>query len=169
MWINKGRHHAAHSFCNFIETGILFISMKEKKIVDPRFAKGRGEYENVINTIKETGKCPFCPNNFKYHKHPTLKKRGDWFITKISWPYKNHKCHFIIIKKSHVEDISELKAKDMENILFLSKWAVKEFKLKGGGLCMRFGDTNFTGSTVCHIHAHLITPIRDKTVNFPIG
>ena len=137
-------------------------------MVDPKYAKS-GEYRKVIETIKKQGKCPFCPDNFKYHKHPILKRHGRWFLTKISWPYKNNKFHFIIIGDKHRENISELTAIDMKNILFLVKWAVAEFKIKGGAMAMRFGETSYTGATVCHLHAHLIVPLKGKTVNFPIG
>jgi diadenosine tetraphosphate (Ap4A) HIT family hydrolase len=142
--------------------------MKKKKVVDPRYAR-KGEYKDVIETIDKEGKCPFCPDNFKYHKHPVLKRHGKWFLTKISWPYKNNKFHFIIIGEKHRENISELTANDMNNILLLVKWAVNKFKIRGGAIAMRFGETSYTGATVCHIHAHLIVPKKGKTVNFPIG
>ena len=141
---------------------------KEKKVVDRRFAKDPG-YNSVLKEIEDKGKCPFCPDNFRYHEHPVLKEIGSWFITKITWPYPNSKSHFIIIKSEHSEDISELTAKDMEDILRLTQWAVSKFEIKGAALAMRFGDTGYTGSTVCHIHAHLISPEKGKTVNFPIG
>ncbi len=137
-------------------------------MVDPKYAKTR-EYRKVIETIQKQGKCPFCPDNFKYHKHPIIKKSGDWFLTKISWPYKNHKFHFIIIGEKHRENISELTPTDMKDILFLIKWAAARFKIKGGAMAMRFGETSYTGATVCHLHAHLIVPQKGKTVNFPIG
>ncbi len=142
--------------------------MKKKKVVDPRYAR-KGEYKDVIETIDKGGKCPFCPDNFKYHKHPVLKRHGNWFITKISWPYENHKFHFIIVREKHGENISELTANDMNAILLLVKWAVNKFKIKGGAIAMRFGETSYTGATVCHLHAHLIVPKKWKTVNFPIG
>lgn len=144
------------------------MDMKKKKVVDPRFAKEK-DYRDVLKTIETKEKCPFCPDNFQYHKHPVLKKYGKWFITKISWPYENNKFHFIIIREKHRENVSELTASDMGDILFLAKWAVNKFKIKGGAIAMRFGETSYTGATVCHLHAHLIVPKKGKTVNFPIG
>ncbi len=144
------------------------MTKKKKKVVNRRFAR-KGEYDSVLKTIEKRGKCPFCPDNFKYHKNPILKKRCGWFVTKISWPYKNTKHHFIIISDKHRENIQELIGKDMESILYLAKWIVSRYKIRGGGLAMRFGNSLYTGATVCHIHAHLIVPKRGKTVNFPIG
>lgn len=140
----------------------------ENKVVDPRFAKSE-EYGSVIETIANEGKCPFCPDNFKYHKNKILKKYSEWFITRSSWPYENADEHFLIIGENHKEHISDLDSRDMIEVNFLAKWAVAEFKLEGGVLALRFGATEYTGATVCHLHFHLIIPQKSKTVNFPIG
>jgi len=146
-----------------------------KKVVDPRFAKKRGDYSKVINTIQEKGKCPFCPDNFIYHKNPVLKKAGDWLITLSSWPYKNSQYHFLIIGLKHKEKFGSLKLADFGSVMKLVNWVEKKYKIKGGGLILRFGDTAYTGSTVCHLHFHLIVPKLNKktkqadVVWFPIG
>mgnify|MGYP001620161054 CR=1 FL=1 len=146
---------------------------KNRKIfVNPRFAR-KGEYKKVIQSIVADGKCPFCPENFKYHKNPIIKKTKNWFITKSSWPYKNTKYHFLIIGKKHKEKFKDLTLKDFKEIKNLACWTIKKFKIKGGGLTLRFGDTNHTGSTVNHLHFHLIIPKlksrKSLPVNFPIG
>ena len=52
---------------------------------------------------------------------------------------------------------------------------IKKYKIKGGGLTLRFGEQNYTGATVLHLHFHLIVPkLKPKSklakiVNFPIG
>ncbi len=147
----------------------------KKRFVDPRFAKGKGEYKGVIRKIAGEGHCPFCPENFKYHKHPILRRAGGWFITHSSWPYKNTRFHFLIWGTAHKEKFSELSLGDWRNITALTAWAIKKFKIRGGGLALRFGETAYTGATVCHLHAHLIVPKinaktkKAKTVVFPIG
>lgn len=146
---------------------------KRAKVVNPRFAK-TGEYRGVIDTIATIGQCPFCPENFRYHKKPILKKLNGWFITENSWPYKNSQKHLLIISLKHKENLAELNTKDIDSILRLGKWAVKKYEIRGGALTMRFGESDFTGATVSHIHAHLIYPAKGrgahaKTVVFPIG
>ena len=145
----------------------------KKKVVDPRFARKNKEYRGVIEAIAQEGMCPFCPSNFKYHKNPILKGTGSWFITRSSWPYKNSAHHFLIMTTRHKEQFKELSTDDWQKIVSLVNWAVKKFKLKGGGMAMRFGDTAYTGATVCHLHVHLIVPElkngRARTVMFPIG
>lgn len=145
-----------------------------KKIVNKTYALGKGEYEDVISSIEEKGKCPFCKGNFKYHKEPILHKENGWFLTKNSWPYENSEYHFIIIGERHKENFSELTETDFRSVKKLTNWALKKFQIKGGALTVRFGDTDHTGATVCHLHFHLISPKLDKknkakTVYFPIG
>lgn len=128
-----------------------------KKYVDERFAKN-SEYSDVIGEIARTNKCPFCKENFKYHKNPILKTKGGWLITKNSWPYENAEHHFILIGDKHIEQFSELTIEDFASVKALIDWAIKEYNIPGGGIALRFGDTSHTGSTVCHLHFHLIVP-----------
>ncbi len=145
-----------------------------KKMVNPKFAKTR-EYGRVIRKIEKAAKCPFCKENFKYHKEPILKKKGNWFITKESWPYKNTEYHFLIIPEEHKEKFSDLDYSDFDLVSKLVNWVTKRYKIKGGCLTLRFGDSTYTGATVRHLHFHLIVPKMDKrkkeakTVYFPIG
>lgn len=146
----------------------------KKKFVNINNAR-RGEYKAVIKQIALTGKCPFCKENFKYHKKPILKRKGGWFLTEASWPYKDTNCHLIILGEKHRENLSELKKEDFEAIFYLVSSAIKKYKIKGGALAVRFGETDFTGASVAHLHFHLISPKIDKKtkrakiVNFPIG
>lgn len=148
--------------------------MTRKQVVDPRYAKSKS-YGAVINKIAGEAKCPFCPDNFKYHKKPIIKRFGKWFLTASTWPYKNTKHHFLIMSTQHKERLHELNGTDWKAIATLATYAVKKFKLPGGALTMRFGETAYTGATVCHLHAHLIVPQLKpgkkiaKTVWFPIG
>ncbi|MEK7658510.1 MAG: HIT domain-containing protein [Patescibacteria group bacterium] len=145
-----------------------------KKFVNIKNAR-KGEYKNIIKEIESTGKCPFCKENFKYHKKPIYKKNGKWFLSNNSWPYKNTENHLIILGDEHKENFSELTKKDFESIAYLTNWVIKKWKIKGGGVAMRFGNTDYTGASVSHLHFHIISPKIDKktkrakTVNFPIG
>jgi diadenosine tetraphosphate (Ap4A) HIT family hydrolase len=145
---------------------------EEKLLVDPKFARGK-MYKKVMSEIVSEKVCPFCPETFKWHTKPILKYNGDWFITENFNPYKNTKFHFLIISKKHNENFSDILSSDWKSITSLCNWAIKKYKIKGGGLTMRFGDTLYTGATIKHIHFHLISPEiknkKAKPVYFPIG
>lgn len=145
-----------------------------KKVVNSNNTKLK-EYKGVLKAIEKIKKCPFCKANFKYHKKPILKREKGWFITESTWPYKNNKYHFLIISDKHKEDFGQLSSFDFRAVSILVNWAIKKYKIKGGGLLLRFGESIYTGSTVCHLHFHLIVPQINKknktakTVYFPIG
>ena len=128
-----------------------------KRVVDPQNAKTL-EYRETLKAIERTKKCPFCSDNFRYHKKPILRKANGWFITKSSWPYQNSRHHFLLICGRHKESFRDLKPSDLGAILRLGNWAIKKYKISGGGLALRFGNTVLSGSTVCHLHFHLIVP-----------
>jgi ATP adenylyltransferase len=145
---------------------------KTKKLVDKRFAKGR-MYKKVINEIASQKVCPFCPETFKWHTKPILKRLDGWLITENFNPYKNTKFHFLIIGEKHKEEISDLSVTDWKSISSLMSWAIIKYNIKGGGITLRFGNSLYTGATVKHLHFHLISPEihggKAKPVYFPIG
>lgn len=146
----------------------------KRSFVEPRNAR-KGEYQKIIQQIRATGKCPFCPEYFEYHKKPIFQRKNGWFLTENSWPYKNTRHHLIIIGDKHKENFFELTKKDFEAVAYLTQWAIRKYKIQGGAFAMRFGDTNLTGASVTHIHFHIISPEknkktnRSKTVSFPVG
>ena len=162
------------SFPSSLSSFLLRKSSMKQKFVNLTNARP-GEYKRVIEEIAKTGKCPFCKDNLKYHRKPIVKRSGEWFLTGGTWPYKNTRCHLIILGEKHRENFSELTKKDFEAVFYLAKWAIKKYKIKGGALATRFGDTNYTGASVSHLHFHLISPQinkktgHSKTVNFPVG
>jgi dihydrofolate reductase len=150
----------------------LNLYEKAKNMVDKRYAKGK-MYKKVINEISSKKVCPFCPETFKWHTKPILKHQNSWFITENFNPYKSAEFHFLIIGEEHKEDLSELSSVDWKSITSLCTWAIKKYKIKGGGIIIRFGDTLYTGATVKHLHLHLISPKvkngKASPVYFPIG
>lgn len=146
----------------------------KKPFVYKKFAKSR-DYRRVLEEIETTQRCPFCPENFKYHKKPILKRYHGWLATENSWPYKGAKVHFLVIAARHCERVEELTTRDFSAVASLTRWLVKKYSISGGGLLLRFGDSRFTGASVRHLHFQLVQPSRNKktgrvaTVNFPIG
>ncbi len=143
-----------------------------KKFVDPRFAKGE-RYKNVMQDIVRAAVCPLCPKTMRWHTKPILRRYGGWLITENFNPYKNTEHHLILVREKHAEQFQQLTAHDWTAVSTLVRWALRRFKIKGGGLTLRFGDTAYTGATVAHLHFHLIVPKLKKRkaipVHFPIG
>ncbi len=149
--------------------------MKKKgKVVDPRYARTK-EYRKVLEEIAAGERCPFCPDAFMWHQRPILRRSGRWFITANRFSYKEARVRLMIIGTEHRESFEELTRDDLAAVRKLARWAIARFKIRGGALAIRFGDSRFTGATVVHLHFHLIGPKLDrrrrsaKKVNFPIG
>ena len=87
-------------------------------------------------------------------------------------PYPGTKYHFIFVyKPTHIEDPSLLTTTETGDLFALMTWATKHFSIPGGSFFMRFGESKYTGSSVAHLHAHLLmgdvdapdhTPVRVK-------
>ncbi len=138
----------------------------------------RTEHQKIVmNKINEEGHCPFCRENLdKYHKKPILKEGNFWLLTDNQWPYENTKHQLLAIYKKHIEHISEIEAGASDELMAFLEEEVKKRNIPGGAVCMRFGsnpDKGNYGSTVLHLHAHLIEPDlenpKKEKIKFKIG
>ncbi len=123
------------------------------------------EQQRVMKEIQQNGHCPFCTENLeKYHKNPILKEGKYWLITDNQWPYAKIKHQLLAIHKTHIEHINELEPEAAAELLTLFKEISIARNIIGGGVIIRFGSNpekgNY-GSTVLHIHAHMIEPDLD--------
>lgn len=114
-----------------------------------------------MEEIERANHCPFCRENLdKYHKNPILKEGKFWLLTENQWPYENIKHQLLAIYKTHVEHLSELDPESGKELFEMFSEETRKRNFEGGGLAMRFGkseDGNY-GSSVLHVHAHLIEP-----------
>ncbi len=125
----------------------------------------REDQKKVMEKIAEENHCPFCSENLTtYHKKPILKEGKFWWFTDNQWPYEKIKHQLLAVYKKHIEHIKDLEPGAGEELMqFFAEESVRR-NIPGGGLAMRFGTNpehgNY-GSTVYHLHAHLIEPDLD--------
>lgn len=132
------------------------------------------EQRDVMKDIMAAGHCPFCWDVLKkYHHQPIMKQGTYWIITPNQWPYENVAMQLLAIYRDHVETIHEIEPAAGAELLTLLGEIELEHQIPGGGLAMRFGDTNYSAGTVKHIHAQFIWPDINKVgfqpVRFKIG
>lgn len=136
------------------------------------------EQKKVMEEINSNGHCPFCTENLpKYHKKPIIKEGMFWILTENQWPYEKIINQLLAIHKTHIEHISELEPGAGEELMQMFVEETKKRSIPGGGIAIRFGtnlDKGNYGSTVSHIHAHLIEPDLgalkiDETWKFKFG
>lgn len=140
----------------------------KKRQVDAKNAAiiKRSDYAKTLDVIIAGGFCPFCEEHlFKHHQQPLIYKSKHWLVTKNSWPYQGSRFHFLFITRSHVEATEEMSPAAWTDLQKLYKKLIRENDIKGATLMIRSGDTRFTGASVNHLHAHLVTgsPRTKKT------
>lgn len=115
------------------------------------------QYEKTITQIKQDGVCPFCPEQLaKYHKNPTIKETENWIMTDNMYPYKPVKNHVLFIHKKHITHANQITPEGWAELQTLANFLYSERKMIQGALVMRFGQTQHTGASVSHLHAHIL-------------
>lgn len=124
----------------------------------------------LMQKIIDDGVCPFCAEHFKkYHPKPIIRETDYWFFSENMSPYKGTKHHFIFVyKPAHVTRSNEILPEALSDLFVLVNWAIDEYKIPGGSFFMRFGDTRYTGSSVEHLHAHLLMGDNDAPDHEPV-
>lgn len=121
----------------------------------------RDDQRAVMQEIQKQGHCPFCREHLgKYHTNPLLKEGEFWLLTENQWPYEKIKHQLLAIYKTHIEHLTEMDPAAGSELIAMFAEEARQRKIVGGGVAIRFGssqDGNY-GSTVLHIHAHLIEP-----------
>lgn len=125
----------------------------------------RDDQRIVMEEIEKQGHCPFCRENLeKYHKAPILKEGKFWLLTENQWPYEKVKHQMLAIYKTHIEHINEIDPAAGAELFEMFGEETKKRNIIGGGVAIRFGSSphgNY-GSSVLHIHAHLVEPDLEK-------
>jgi len=146
--------------------------MEERKTVNTENARD-GEQVNELKKIEKEGFCPFCQRNYleKEHPHPIFLETKYWLATKNRWPYENARVHLLLIYKDHITSLEEMSAEAWQELHGLIVQLKKEKDIPGGAFLMRFGDSRYTGATVSHLHAQIISgnPDSGKKVFARVG
>lgn len=121
-------------------------------------AHARTQFQrDVMKRIQKDEVCPFCMKHFlTYHTKPIIADGKYWVLTENFEPYKGSRVHLLAVSKRHVKHFDQLSPAAHQELFHLFAQELKKRKIKGGALFMRFGDTNYTGGTVEHLHAQLV-------------
>lgn len=140
----------------------------EEKFINLKHARTASQ-KKVMKQIEKDGVCPFCMEHLKkYHQNPIIKEGMWWIITKNDTPYKGSFLHLIFIYKPHAALLSEIQSKARDEFFRYVNWAENNYKIAGGTILIRFGNTDWTGASVSHLHAHLIVGGEKKSNAKPL-
>jgi ATP adenylyltransferase len=120
--------------------------------------RARSEYAEALAKIAAGGVCPFCEAHLPtHHKKPVLFRNAHWLVTENAWPYDGTRHQFLIIHRDHIESAEELPPAAWSALGSAYRRLVKDYRLVGATLLFRTGKTDFTGASVAHLHAQLIS------------
>lgn len=117
-----------------------------------------------LKRIAEGGSCPFCSEEYMTtnHPHPIEISTTHWFATKNRWGYENASKHYVIILRRHVANLDEVTSDEWSELKEVVLQLEKKLDVKGATLFMRHGDTRYTGGSVTHLHAQLVSGSGDN-------
>jgi diadenosine tetraphosphate (Ap4A) HIT family hydrolase len=116
------------------------------------------EQKKLMAQIEADGVCPFCAEHFKkYHPKPILKETDYWFVTENMSPYEGTSHHFIFVyKPAHISRPKDIMSEATHDLFALVSEITERHHIEGGSFFMRFGNMEWNGSSVEHLHAQLI-------------
>jgi len=136
--------------------------MSEVNLRHVRTEEQRALYEK----IQEAKVCSFCEDFCRgqaptFHPNPVLKETRYWAFTECFPPYEGAKFSFLIVSKYLDKDgrhalFPHLPTQAWQEWGELIQWAVEKYDLPAGAFACRFGDTDYTGASISHLHAHLL-------------
>lgn len=116
------------------------------------------EQKKRMETAISEKLCPFCGEGIKLiHKKPILKKTKNFLFTESAFPYDGTSHHFLILAKKHITNLQKVTSEMWIEIGMLVKYTEKKYKIEGGGIFLRFGDLQKNGSSIDHLHFHIIS------------
>jgi ATP adenylyltransferase len=134
--------------------------MTTRRSVDVQNARTRvrGEYAQALGEIAAAGICPFCEGHLaKFHKNPILFANAHWLVTENAWPYDGTRHQFLLIARRHLAAAEALPQGAWEALGEAHRRLVTDYRLDGATPLLRSGRTDFTGASVAHLHAQLIS------------
>ncbi len=138
--------------------------MNNKIFVDPNNAR-TPEYKKKLEEIISKGVDPFSKEHLmNFDKKEILYETKHWFVFENQHPYPGTKRHFVIVCQKYKETLDEISIAEMSDLISVSAYICDIYKISGGGLIMRFGDTKKSGASVKRLHAQIIEPEDGHTV-----
>lgn len=115
-----------------------------------------------MEKLQAVGICAFCPEHFaKYHDNPIDFETDHWIVAPNDYPYEHTSLHLLVIAREHVRSLGELTAQARQELAEVVARVERDRRLGSYAYAMRNGDPRYNGSSVEHLHGHIIVGERD--------
>jgi len=130
-------------------------------------ARSEEQRQDMID-LDNRGICIFCPEHIQDDGSEIFFDTDYWIVKENKYPYKDTKAHLVLVPKEHVATISQLSKEAMEEFLSVVSQCETKFKLSSYAVGIRSGDMRFNGSSIEHLHAHIVSGDTDNPKHEPV-
>jgi ATP adenylyltransferase len=120
----------------------------------------------LYERVQESGVCSFCEDFCRgktptFHPNPIIRDLTYWALTECFPKIAGAKEHFLVVSKFLDEEghhllFPVLPKEAWAELGELIEWVTEEYQLPGGAFFFRFGDTDYTGASVSHLHGQIV-------------
>jgi diadenosine tetraphosphate (Ap4A) HIT family hydrolase len=126
-------------------------------------ARTQQQYDQMVD-LEARGVCFFCPEHFDAeHKYPIAKRWQSWLLSRNDYPYAETEVHYLLFPRQHVASLGELSIEAQREYGLVLADIESEYSLTHYAVGMRAGDFRYNGSSVEHLHAHIIVAKKEPT------
>lgn len=142
--------------------------MNKYKYIYPPNARDQ-EQLDIMLEMEAAGKDPLALENVDQDAQKILFTTEYWHVSENRYPRAGSEISFLVMAMGPVYEIEDISPEMWLDLQKIWQRLVKEYKIAGGGICMRFGDPAKSGASLTRLHAHIIMPQDGEKVRFPIG
>ncbi len=113
------------------------------------------EQADEMKHLSDLNLCMFCPEGLMVVKKKIVHTGTFWFISPNEYPYEGTTVHVMIIPRRHVVSITDLQGDELSELIEMTRWVNEKYAIEGATLFCRYGDTQYTGGTIQHLHIHI--------------
>ena len=125
-----------------------------------------------MEDLEARGVCFVCPEHFeKEHGYPIVREWEYWQLSHNDYPYAETDLHLLFFPRQHVRSMAELPKKAQMEYGVVIAEIETSFELGHYAVGMRCGDFCYNGSSVEHLHSHIVVAKRNplKKVRFKMS
>lgn len=136
------------------------MKSSDTRIVFPEMGRNP-EYQQWLQRILDSGKCPFCEENWPGEHKPAYEIKNFWILTEnaVKSPLAIH--HWLLICRRHITRADDLTNEEKLELFEIYNSIIEKNDLEYLTLVIRSGNPG-TGSSVAHLHAQIFVSKKDE-------
>jgi diadenosine tetraphosphate (Ap4A) HIT family hydrolase len=125
------------------------------------------EQKAIIEKLLTDGKDPFDRSNIESLGNSVIFENPHWYAFKNRWPLAGASTAIVIACMRNIKEMADLTRSEIMSLFEIIQTVSLIEEVDDFSFCMRFGEPKICGTTVTHLHGHLLAANQD--VDFCIG